>query len=49
MYQAYLGRAADSTSLGAFVSYLKQNGSDDLVAAALLGSQEYLAHATATA
>ncbi|HEY7423721.1 MAG TPA: DUF4214 domain-containing protein, partial [Gemmataceae bacterium] len=50
MYQTYLGRAADPTSLSAFVASLQSGGgSDATVISAILGSPEFLARATGTA
>jgi hypothetical protein len=47
IYQTYLGRAADQTSLSAFVASLQGGGgSDNTVLAAVLGSPEFLSHAT---
>jgi hypothetical protein len=50
IYQTYLGRAADPTSLSAFVASLQSGGgSDNTVLASVLGSQEFLTRATGTA
>lgn len=48
LYQRYLGRAADSGGLNAFVSFLGSGGTVEQAAAGMIGSAEYFARAGST-